>query len=42
MVTNGIYAAATDKFVEDVSDADLRRTLLDAAQQLLRTASYFE
>ncbi|MGE2737643.1 TetR/AcrR family transcriptional regulator [Mycolicibacterium vaccae] len=42
MVTNGIYAAATDKFVEDVSDDDLRSTLLDAAQRLLRTASYFE
>lgn len=42
MVTNGIYAAVTDKTLEDVSDDDLRRTLLEAAQQLLRTTSYFE
>lgn len=42
MVTNGIYAAVTDKALEDVSDEELLRTLLEAAQQLLRTASYFE
>ncbi|MGV0815840.1 TetR/AcrR family transcriptional regulator [Mycolicibacterium boenickei] len=42
MVTNGIYAAVTDKSLEDVSDEDLRRTLLAAAQQLMGTASYFE
>ncbi|MGW4099847.1 TetR/AcrR family transcriptional regulator [Mycobacterium sp. NPDC004974] len=42
MVTSGIYAAVTDKTLEDVSDEDLRRTLLAAAQQLMRTSSYFE
>lgn len=42
MVTNGIYAAVTDKRLEDVSDDDLLRTLQEAAQQLLRTTSFFE
>ena len=42
MVTNGVFAAVTDKTLEDVSDEDLRRTLLEASQQLMRTSSYFE
>lgn len=42
MVTNGVYAAVTDKTIEDVDDEELHRTLLAAAQQLLRTGSYFE
>ncbi|MGU3498062.1 TetR/AcrR family transcriptional regulator [Mycobacterium sp. C31M] len=42
MVTNGIYSAVTDKTLEDVSDEELHRTLLAAAQQLLRTGSHFE
>lgn len=42
MVTNGIHAAVTDKRLRDVSDEDLLRTLLEVAQQLLRTTSYFE
>lgn len=42
MVTNGIYSAVTDKTLEDVGDEELHRTLLAAAQQLLRTGSYFE
>lgn len=42
MVTKGVYAAVTDKTLADVSDEDLGRTLLQAARQLLGTASYFE
>jgi AcrR family transcriptional regulator len=42
MVTNGIYAAVTDKSLDDVSDEDLHRTLLEAAQQLTRTESFFD
>ncbi|MEX7471838.1 TetR/AcrR family transcriptional regulator [Mycobacterium adipatum] len=42
MITNGVYSAVTDKELEDVSDEQLHTTLLEAAQQLLRTPSYFE
>ncbi|MGW0161912.1 TetR/AcrR family transcriptional regulator [Mycobacterium sp. NPDC003323] len=42
MVTNGVYAAVTDKDLQDVGDEELHRTLLAAAQQLLRTTGYFE
>lgn len=35
-VTHGIYGAVNDKSLEDVSDAELHRTLLAAAQQLTR------
>jgi AcrR family transcriptional regulator len=42
MVTNGVYAAVTDKALEDVSDEDLHRTLLAATQQLLRDTAYFD
>ncbi|MGV0740886.1 TetR/AcrR family transcriptional regulator [Mycolicibacterium sp. XJ870] len=42
MVTNGVYSAVSDKTLEDVSDEDLHKTLLEAAQQLLRTTSYFK
>ena len=42
MITNGVYSAVTDKELEDVSDEQLHKTLLAAAQQLLRTPSYFE
>ena len=42
MVTKGIHGAVTDRAVQDVGDDDLHQTLLAAAQQLLRTPSYFE
>lgn len=41
MVTNGVYSAITDKALEDVSDEDLHKTLLAAAQQLMRTPAFF-
>jgi AcrR family transcriptional regulator len=41
MVTNGVYSAVKDKTLEDVSDEFLHKTLLEAAQQLMGTASYF-
>ena len=42
MVTNGVHGAVTDKAVQDVGDEVLHQTLLAAAQQLLRTTSFFE
>jgi hypothetical protein len=42
MVTGGIFTAVTDKSLDDVSDEVLHRTLLEVAQQLTRTSSYFE
>ena len=42
LITNGVYSAVTDKGIEDISDEDLHHTLMEVAQQLLSTPSYFE
>lgn len=39
MLTSGVYGSATDPLLNDVTDEDLHRTLLDCAQRLLQAPS---